>query len=288
MSATLRGSRDQLALSGDAAATGIHRASRLRRFGGLLYRIGLPVLGLTSTLVIWQAVTSLFEIDTFFLPTPGMVGEWLAQNVSLWVDQGRITVLETLAGFGLGTSAGLLVALALVASPALVRALLPLVIALNSVPKVALAPLFVVWFGIQGYSSHIALAASICFFPIMIATMAGLMSTPAELGELARSLSASRWKAFIKVRVPWALPQVFVGLKLGMTLAVIGAVVAEQIRPNGGLGTVIFLAGQNARTTTIFGAVVVLMAISLILFYAVVLAERLLLPWARETSAARL
>jgi NitT/TauT family transport system permease protein len=287
MSTGVQPGRDQLTLSGGGTDTEIGRMPRLRRFGSVLYRFGLPVLGLATTLALWQVATGLFSVNTFFFPTPGMVAEWLAQNGPLWIDQGRITVLETLAGFGLGTAAGLLSALALVASPALERALLPLVIALNSIPKAALAPLFVVWFGIQGHSSHVAMAASICFFPIMIATMAGLMSTPSELGELARSLSASRWKAFVKVRVPWALPQVFVGLKLGMTLAVIGAVVAEQIRPNGGLGTVIYLAGQNARTTTIFGAVMVLMAISLILFYAVVLAERLLLPWARETSVRR-
>src|SRR5690606_8513706 len=102
---------------------------------------------------------------------------------------------------------------------------------------------------------------------IMIATMAGLGSTPAELGELARSLSATRTQHFLKVRVPWALPQVFVGLKLGMTLALIGAVVAQIARPSGGLGTMILLAQQNANTSLIFAVIVLLTVISVALFY---------------------
>jgi NitT/TauT family transport system permease protein len=117
--------------------------------------------------------------------------------------------------------------------------------------------------------------------------MAGLTSTPAEYGDLARSLSASRWQTFVKIRVPWALPQVFVGLKLGMTLAVIGTVVGQLARPSGGLGRVILIAGQNSNTTRAFAAITLLMVVSIVLFYTVVAAERLLLPWARATAAAR-
>jgi NitT/TauT family transport system permease protein len=286
MSTTPRGDQDQLALAGDASATGVR--SRRRLVGGVFSSVGLPLLGVLVAIGGWFAATEFFEIQPFFLPSPQLVGEWLRDNPEWLVEHGWVTVYETLAGFATGGVAGLVAAVLLVASRTVERALLPLIVAFNAIPKVALLPLFLVWFDIEGHEPKIALAASICFFPVMIATMAGLTSTPAELGELARSLSASRWKAFVKVRVPWALPQVFVGLKLGMTLALIGAVVAEMQRPTGGLGTLIALAGQNARTTTIFATILVLMAISLILFYAVVLAERLLLPWARETAAARL
>src|SRR5690606_6890346 len=141
-------------------------------------------------------------------------------------------------GFAIGAAAGLLIAVALSASASLQRALLPVIVALNAVPKVALAPLFMVWLGLD-HAPKIAMAASICFFPIMIATMSGLASTPAELGALARSLSATRTQIVVEVRVPWALPQVFAGLKLGMPLALIGTVVAQIARPSGGLGTMI-------------------------------------------------
>lgn len=282
MSTTLPGSRNQTALSGGDVSAGTPRRRR-RQVGGALYRLGLPVLGIVVTIVAWQWATGFFEIRTFFLPSPLRIGEFIRDNRSYLIDEGWVTIYETLGGFAIGGLAGLLIATVLTASATIERATLPLVISLNAIPKVALAPLLLVWLGL-GHAPKVALAASICFFPIMIATMAGLNSTPADLGDLVRSLSASRWQAFVKVRVPWALPQVFVGLKLGMTLSVIGAVVAQMQQPRGGLGTVIALAGQTANTTQMFAAIVLLMVLSITLFYAVVLTERLLLPWARETT----
>lgn len=255
------------------------RSARSTRFS----QIGLPVLGVIGAVGLWWWVTWQFNIRTFWFPSPADVIESMQRNWDALLDESWVTIYETLAGFGIGAAAGLVFAVALSASPTLQRALLPLVVALNAVPKVALAPLFMVWFGLD-HAPKIAMAASICFFPIMIATMAGLGSTPAELGELARSLSATRTQHFLKVRVPWALPQVFVGLKLGMTLALIGAVVAQIARPSGGLGTVILLAQQQAQTSLIFAVIVLLTLISVALFYLVVLAERLLVPWARETT----
>jgi len=268
----------------DEARTAQPVPTRLRPTAAtLVNRIGLPVLGVVGTIGLWWWVTWYFNIRTFFLPSPADVVESLNKNFEALLEQSWITVYETLAGFGIGAAAGLLIAVALSASGSLQRALLPVIVALNAVPKVALAPLFMVWFGLD-HAPKIAMAASICFFPIMISTMAGLASTPAELGELARSLSATRTQVFLKVRVPWALPQVFVGLKLGMTLALIGTVVAQIARPSGGLGTMILLAQQNANTPLIFAAIVLLTVISVALFYLVVLAERLLIPCARETS----
>jgi NitT/TauT family transport system permease protein len=257
---------------------------RSRRASSTLFaQLGLPALGAVATVAVWWWVTWQFEIRTFWFPSPADVIESMRLNADALVDQSWITIYETLGGFGIGAGAGLFFAVALAGSASLQRALLPLIIALNAIPKVALAPLFMVWFGLA-HAPKIAMAASICFFPIMIATMAGLSSTPAELGELARSLSATRLQRFLKVRVPWALPQVFVGLKLGMTLALIGAVVAQIARPSGGLGTMILLAQQFANTSLIFAVLVVLTVISVALFYLVVLAERLLLPWARATT----
>src|SRR5690606_14910422 len=134
----------------------------------------------------------------------------------------------------------------------------------------------------------VAMAATICFFPVMLATMAGLSSTPADLSELVRSLSASRWQHYRKVRIPWALPQIFVGLKLGMVLALIGAVVAEIHRPGDGLGSVILTATATGNMALSFAAIVLLMVISIVLFYSIVLVERWLLPWSRETSSVKI
>jgi NitT/TauT family transport system permease protein len=115
--------------------------------------------------------------------------------------------------------------------------------------------------------------------------MAGITSTPAEMGELSRSLSASAWQAYLKIRLPWALPQVFVGLKVAISLAVIGAVVAEISNPSGGLGAVIVLSGMSFDTPLAFAAIVLLALLSTTLFYLVVALERLMVPWARAISA---
>jgi NitT/TauT family transport system permease protein len=258
-------------------------ASRWRNLSSLL---GLPALGFATVLVTWWLVTTLYDIRPLFLPPPRSVLTFLLDNPKYFVEHAWITLYQTVAGFGIATAGGLLTAVMLVSSRILERATLPLVVALNAIPKVALAPLLIIWLGF-GAAPKIALAALICFFPIVVATMAGLNSTPADLGELARSLSASRWQTFVKIRAPWALPQVFVGLKVAITLALIGTIVAQIQNPTGGLGGVIQSSGTQANTPVTFAAILVLLAVSLVLFYAVVLLELLLLPWTRETAAAR-
>jgi NitT/TauT family transport system permease protein len=129
------------------------------------------------------------------------------------------------------------------------------------------------------------MAVLICFFPIVVSTMAGLTATPADLGELATSLSATGWQRFVKVRMPWALPQIFVGLKVTILLALVGAVVGENATPNRGLGAVIAAAGSSADTPLAFAALAMLCMMGIGLFYLVVGTEQLLLPWAREIAS---
>lgn len=285
MTTSLRTSPDRHARSGDASAT----TGRARRWGHGRERASqvlLPMVGICAAIATWWFVTWFFEIRTYYLPTPAEVVESLVFNAEHLLAASWVTIYETSIGFAIGASAGLFIATALTISPILERAMLPLVIALNAIPKVALVPLLLLWLG-YGHEPNVVMAALICFFPIMIAAMSGLTSTPTELGELARSLSASGWQRFVKVRVPWALPQVFVGLKLGITLALIGTVVAELRPSSEGLGAVITHARQNAATPRAFAVILLLMVISITMFYTVVLSERLLLPWARETSARR-
>ncbi|MBG0564192.1 ABC transporter permease [Actinoplanes aureus] len=245
---------------------------------------GLPVLGAVSAIALWWSATAVFGIRSFILPAPpDIVAAFRAQPAYLLREAGA-TLTGTVTGFGIATVAGLLLAVLLTAWRSLERATLPVLVALNSVPKVAVAPLLVVWLGF-GARPKIVLVVLICFFPILVATMAGLTSTPAELGELARSLSASVWQAYVKIRLPWALPQVFVGLKVAISLAVIGAVVAEISNPTSGLGAVIVLSGMSFDTPLAFAAIVLLAVLSTVLFYLVVALERWLVPWARAISA---
>lgn len=248
------------------------------------YPLALPVVGATLAIGLWWGATVVFGIRSFFLPAPpDIVAAFLAQPEYL-LREAWATLRETVIGFLIAVVAGLLIAMALTASRSVERATLPLLVALNSIPKVAVAPLLVVWLGF-GQKPKIVLVVLICFFPIVVATIAGLTSTPADLGELASSLSASWWQAYVKVRLPWALPQVFVGLKVAISLAVIGAVVAEINNPNQGLGAVIVLSGTSFDTPLAFAAIALLALISIVLFYLVVALERLLLPWARAISA---
>lgn len=246
--------------------------------------VWLPVLGAAATIVLWWLVTIIFDIQPYFLPAPPDVVDAFRQAPSYLARETWVTLWETLAGFAIATLCGLVAALLLAASRVVQRATLPIVVAVNAVPKVAIFPLLIVWMG-YGPRPKVALVVLISFFPVVVSTMAGLTSTPADLGELAKSLSASYWKTYVKVRVPWALPQVFVGLKVGISLALIGAVVAEIQSPNSGLGSVIALTGPSADTPLAFAAITLLAVLGIVLYYFVVAAERLLLPWAREISA---
>ncbi|WP_239088276.1 ABC transporter permease [Planosporangium mesophilum] len=238
---------------------------------------------MVGTVAVWWLATALFHIRPLFLPAPPDIVSAFRRQPAYLLHEAWATVTETIIGFGIAAAAGLGVAVVLAASRTVERALLPLFVALNSVPKVSVAPLLVVWLGF-GPRPKIFMVVLICFFPVVVATMAGLSSTPAELSDLVRSLSASWWQTYVKVRLPWALPQIFVGLKVAVSLAVVGAVVAEISNPNRGLGAVIVLSGTSFDTPLAFAAIVLLALISVVLFYLVASAERLLLPWARAIT----
>ncbi|MBT8224717.1 MAG: ABC transporter permease [Dactylosporangium sp.] len=245
---------------------------------------GLPTLGAASALLAWWTATTVFNVSSFFLPSPADIMTAFRKQPEYLLRESWVTMTETLIGFGIAAASGLLIAMVLTASSVIQRATLPLLVALNSIPKVAIAPLLVVWMGF-GQGPKITLVLLICFFPVVVSTMSGLTSTPADFGELARSLSASWWRVYFKVRLPWALPQIFVGLKVAISLAVIGAVVAEISNPDRGLGSVIVLSGQSFDTPLAFTALVLLALMSVMLFYVICAVERLLLPWARAISA---
>lgn len=242
-----------------------------------------PLIGLAAVIGLWWASVAAFDIRPFFLPGPPDVGQAFARHGPQLAHQTWITIGHTLAGFGIATAAGLASATALAAVAWVRETALPLIVAVQAVPKVAIAPLLIVWLGF-GPPSKVALVALLCYFPIVISTMAGLTATPSELVELARSLAAPRWRTYTAIRIPYALPQVFVGLKLASSLALIGAVVAQITTPNAGLGAVIVRSGHSADTPLAFAAISLLAATGITLFYLVAGVERLLLPWARATT----
>jgi NitT/TauT family transport system permease protein len=251
---------------------------------GVLYKIGLPVLGFAVFIGAWWLAIIVFGVGRFLLPTPLDIVRAFRVEHTLLLKEAWVTLTETAIGFGIAAAGGLLLAVILTASRLVNRAAMPVVVAINAVPKLAVAPLLVVWMGF-GQLPKIVMVILICFFPVVLGSIAGLTATPGDLGELARSLTASRWKTFVKIRLPWALPHIFVGLKVSVSLAVIGAVVAEIAGAAEGLGFVIVSSGPQGDTSLAFAAVTLLAIESIALFYLVSTIERLLLPWARETTA---
>ena len=267
-----------------------HRESRRRAFDRRLGRvwsrispIGLPTLSAIIVIGVWWLATIVFAIRPFFLPAPPDIVASFMELPGYLLRETWVTLTDTLLGYGLAIAIGLLISVAISSSSIVYRALMPLLVALNSVPKVALAPLLLLWMGF-GQVPRVVMVLLISFFPIVVASTAGLTATPADLNELVRSLSASRWQQFIKVRFPWALPQIFIGLKVGISLALIGAVVAELSGSGKGLGFVILSSGTSADTPLAFAAIGLLAAVSIGLFYLVVALERWLLPWAKEIT----
>jgi NitT/TauT family transport system permease protein len=241
----------------------------------------LPVLGVVATVGLWWGAMIVFGIESYIAPTPPEVVAAFGRLPGFLLDNAWVTFFETVQGYGITVALGLIVGGVLAGSRTVERAFMPTLVALNAVPKLAFAPLLIVWMGF-GQGPKVVMVVLLCFFPIVLSVATGLTRTPADLAELTRSLSASRWRTFVKVRMPSALPQIFVGLKVAMPLAVIGALVGELSGSTEGLGFVIQNAG--ADTATAFAAIVLLALMSVVLFYALVLVERLSVPWVQEIT----
>jgi NitT/TauT family transport system permease protein len=244
----------------------------------------LPALGLILAVGAWWLATALFHIKPFYAPSPSDVVHTFGQTPKYLLDESWVTIQRVLIGFAVAVAGGLAIAVVLAASRTVERMSMPVLAAVNAIPKVALAPLLLVWLGF-GDAPKIVMVVLVSFFPVIVATMAGLSSTPRDLHELARSLSASWWQTFVKVRLPWALPQIFVGLKVATPLAIIGAVIGEVVNPDHGLGSVISNSGNNNDTPLAFAALILLAIIGSVFYYLMAGIERLLVPWARAVKS---
>ncbi|MFY1704370.1 ABC transporter permease [Micromonospora sp. WMMA1923] len=259
--------------------------------GGAVLRAGtsatlLPVAGLLIAFGLWWLVSRLELVHPAALPTPGSVLAAFVEKPAQMLEHTGTTTMEILIGFALSAAAGILIGLSLAASRTVERMFTPLLVAVNAVPKITLGPLLVVALG-WGQRPILTMVFLLCFFPIVLATATGLTTTPADLAELVRSWNASWWQAFRKVRFPAALPQIFVGLKVAMPLAAIGAVIGEFQAGEGGLGYVIQQYAGIGDTATAWAAIMLVALVSIVLYSALVVVERLALPWVRETTSNR-
>ena len=231
-----------------------------------------------AILVFWQVIVVVLKIPEAILPTPTRIFDIMVERRDLLLQHTWPTALQCIYGFLLAVAVGVGLGIAIAFSRLFRTGVYPLVIAFQVVPKVALAPLFIVWFGL-GTTSRVLLAFVIAFFPMVVNTFAGIQSTDPVMIRMARSFSASRWTIFSKIEFPTALPYIFSGLKIGITFAVIGIIVAEFVTAQEGLGYLIVFSEGNVDTPMLMAAIFVLSVVGVILYALIVLLEKLVIRW---------
>lgn len=273
----------QSATAPQLAATASRKrdVKRKRARSALIDAAAAPLLVFTL-LLIWQLSVPIFGISPFVLPTPTMIAARLATDHEMLFKHAGVTLYEVVFGFGLATVVGVPLALAIFYSRIVEKALYPVLVGLQTIPKAALAPLLVLYLG-YGWAPKIFLAFLISFFPIVISTVVGLQSLEKGMVNLARSMGASEWQTFCKIRLPAALPNIFAGLKVGVSLAVIGAVIGEYVAAERGLGYLQLQATSQFDTTLNFAAVVMISLIGVVLYMVLGLLERRFV-YQRESS----
>ncbi|MEE6280753.1 ABC transporter permease [Georgenia sunbinii] len=254
------------------------RSKTWRRTVGLLEAAWRPALVLAAVIAAWWLVAFLELVPPYLVPAPGDVVLTLIEDWALLLQHTWVTTLETIIGFVLAAIIGVLTAVLLVYSPTAEKSLYPLILFAQVIPKIAIAPILVVWFGV-GMTPKIILAVLIAFFPVVVSAVAGLRAVDPELLELSATMGASRWKTFMKVRFPTSLPSLMSGLKVAVTLAVVGAVVGEFVGATEGLGYVLLLASGNLDAPLLFAVLILMSAIGIVLFMIVEALEAVVIPW---------
>ena len=230
-----------------------------------------PLVAFAVVALLWEKAVDLFQIKRYLLPPLSQIMQTAWNNIDLLLRESMVTAWEVILGYLWAVGGGLALGLAIFSSPLFRRMFYPLVVIFQGLPKIALAPLLVVWFG-YGTSSKVLMAFLFAFFPVVISTMGGLAGTPAHLIEHFHAIGASPWTMFRRLRVPSALPAIMDGCKMAMPLAVIGAIAGEFVGSEKGLGNLILLANANAKTDLVFAA---LLAISVLVGVLYMLIELL-------------
>ena len=265
--------------SADAAGV----VERARPGAGERIRDGLerswrPVALLVACFAAWWAISAFKLVEAYLVPSPGATLRLMGDKWGYIWHHTWVTTYETLIGFALAVLIGVASAVLMVYSSTVERTLYPILLFAQVIPKIAIAPLFVVWLGF-GIGPKIVVAVLIAFFPVVISMVAGLKAVDPEMLQLSATMGASPMATFSKIRLPASLPHLFSGLKVAVTLAVTGAVVGEFVGANEGLGYVILQANGNLDTPMLFAGLLVMSAIGVVLFVVVEVAEKLLLPW---------
>ena len=241
------------------------------------------IVAATVALTLWEIWISVRDIKEYMVPAPRAIGRALLDDPSRFVEAGSISLVHALGGLGFGGGAAFLLAVVMAHSRPLERALYPLAILVKVTPVVAVAPLFLIWFGFNAWPK-LLVAAMITFFPVLVNAMTGLRSIDPTSHDFLRALNASRWQVFWKLRLPASLPYVLAALRISVPLSLIGAVVAEWFAADSGVGQIIVIASGELDTPVLFGAVFVLALIGVTFTGTIAYIERRVLFWHESSS----
>ena len=256
---------------------------RRKKKSAALYEVVLPLVATAALFLIWEGACRVFNIPGYLVPAP----------TDIWTDTLAIgptvaghtmaTFKTVMLGFLVSILISLPLAVVLTASPAIAAAVYPFLVWTQSIPKVALAPILVVLLGTNELP-RIVITVLVAFFPLVISVATGLLSVPPELIELSRACRASKLSELLRIRLPYAIPFIFAGLKVSISLAVVGAVVAEFVNADAGLGFLIQTSTAFFKVPVAFGALIILSVMGVVLFQIVVAAERIFFPWSSSNT----
>jgi NitT/TauT family transport system permease protein len=248
--------------------------ARRQRFAGIRQML----ISFVILFLIWELAVYVFEVKSYLLPAPSLI--W-TEFVSRWayvLDNTWITTSEIIVGYLIAIAVSVPLAVFVAYFPTMERTIYPIIVFLQIVPKIAIAPLFIIWFGF-GFTPKILLVFLLSFFPIVVASISGFKSIDDETMELAQSTGASPWMIFRKIRLPHAMPAIFTGLKVAAALSSTAAVVAEFVASDSGLGYLLLRYNGDIETPMVFAIIIVLSIVGLIVYYAVEYIEKLAIPW---------
>ena len=260
-----------LALDQPAVTRGASLAAWLKRRAA-------PLIVFALLFLLWEGAVHLTGIKEYLLPPPSKVWAEFLKRYDTVMDAALVTTQEIIAGYLLAIVVSIPLALAVAYSRFVETAIYPVVVFLQIIPKIAIAPLFIIWFGF-GFTPKLLLVFLLSFFPIVVASIAGFKSVDPEVMDFARTTGAGGWKMFLKIRLPQALPDIFTGLKVGAALSATAAVVAEFVASDRGLGYLLLQYNGNLETPMVFAIVILLSLIGLAIYYAVEIIERITIPW---------
>jgi len=256
------------------AATRTGRAHAL--LGWLQRRVGVLIV-FAALFLLWEFAVHLFGVKEYLLPPPSKVWTEFMKRYTIVMPSAWVTLQEIIAGYLLAVIVSVPMALVVARSAFIERAVYPVIVFLQIIPKIAIAPLFIIWFGF-GFSPKLLLVFLLSFFPIVVSSLAGFKSADRDVMDFARTTGASDWRLFFRIQLPQALPHIFTGLKVGAALAATAAVVAEFVASDKGLGYLLLQYNGNIDTPMVFATIVLLSLLGLAVYYVVEIIERIAIP----------